>query len=163
MHHPTDRVTHTTAFVTPVVEHWLIREIAQWVHSTKERAQKERKRKKKNEIRARRRQRTRVISHLTNYPRVIHSDTALCLNDGFNTDGDLNQHALVCWRRIRRHTVCSLSATVVFVYPQFHFRSNGRLWLRLRSKVTASVIYHADIRCQHAAGENGVLMYEVLP
>ena len=32
MHHPTDRMTHTTAFVTPVVEHWLEREIAQWVH-----------------------------------------------------------------------------------------------------------------------------------
>ena len=35
MHHPTDRITHTTAFVTPVVEHWLEREIAQWVHSLK--------------------------------------------------------------------------------------------------------------------------------
>ena len=23
MHHPTDKITHTTAFVTPVVEHWL--------------------------------------------------------------------------------------------------------------------------------------------
>ena len=23
MHHPSDRITHTTAFVTPVVEHWL--------------------------------------------------------------------------------------------------------------------------------------------
>ena len=32
MHHPTDRITHTTAFVTTVVEHWLEREIAQWVH-----------------------------------------------------------------------------------------------------------------------------------
>ena len=32
MHHPTDRTTHTTAFVTPVVEHWLKQEIAQWVH-----------------------------------------------------------------------------------------------------------------------------------
>ena len=32
MHHPTERITHTTAFVTPVVEHWLEREIAQWVH-----------------------------------------------------------------------------------------------------------------------------------
>ena len=32
MHHPTDRITHTTAFVIPVVEHWLEREIAQWVH-----------------------------------------------------------------------------------------------------------------------------------
>ena len=32
MHHPTDRMTHTTAFVTPVVEHWLEREIAQCVH-----------------------------------------------------------------------------------------------------------------------------------
>ena len=31
MHHPTDRLTHTTPFVTPVVEHWLEREIAQWV------------------------------------------------------------------------------------------------------------------------------------
>ena len=31
MHHPTDRITHTTAFVTPVVKHWLEREIAQWV------------------------------------------------------------------------------------------------------------------------------------
>ena len=32
MHHLTDRIAHTTAFVTPVVEHWLEREIAQWVH-----------------------------------------------------------------------------------------------------------------------------------
>ena len=32
MHHPTDRIAHTTAFVTPVVEHWLEREEAQWVH-----------------------------------------------------------------------------------------------------------------------------------
>ena len=31
MHHPTDRIAHTTAFVTLVVEHWLEREIAQWV------------------------------------------------------------------------------------------------------------------------------------
>ena len=30
MHHPTDRIAHTTGFVTPVVEHWLEREIAQW-------------------------------------------------------------------------------------------------------------------------------------
>ena len=28
MHHPTDRITHTTTFVTSVVEHWLEREIA---------------------------------------------------------------------------------------------------------------------------------------
>ena len=28
MHHPTDRIAHTTAFVTPVVEHWLEWEIA---------------------------------------------------------------------------------------------------------------------------------------
>ena len=28
MHHPTDRIAHTTAFVIPVVEHWLEREIA---------------------------------------------------------------------------------------------------------------------------------------
>ena len=32
MHHPTDRITHTTALVTPVVEHWLEREIAPWAH-----------------------------------------------------------------------------------------------------------------------------------
>ena len=33
MYHPTDRLTHTTTFfVTPVVLHWLDREIAQWVH-----------------------------------------------------------------------------------------------------------------------------------
>ena len=29
MHHPTDRIAHTMAFGTPVVEHWLEREIAQ--------------------------------------------------------------------------------------------------------------------------------------
>ena len=36
MHHPADRITHTTAFVTPVVEHWLEREIATlgWRHNT---------------------------------------------------------------------------------------------------------------------------------
>ena len=38
MHHPTDRITHTTAFVIPVVEHWLEREIAQWVHPMKDRS-----------------------------------------------------------------------------------------------------------------------------
>ena len=32
MHHPTDRLVHTTAFVATVVEHRLEREIAQWVH-----------------------------------------------------------------------------------------------------------------------------------
>ena len=37
MHHPTDRIVHTTAFVTPVVEHWLEQEIAQWVHPMKDR------------------------------------------------------------------------------------------------------------------------------
>ena len=38
MHHPTDRIAHTTAFVTPIVEHWLEREIAQWVHPMKDRS-----------------------------------------------------------------------------------------------------------------------------
>ena len=38
MHHPTDRITHTTAFVTPVVEHWLEWEIAQRVHPMKNRS-----------------------------------------------------------------------------------------------------------------------------
>ena len=38
MHHPTDRIAHTTAFVTPVVEHWLEREIAQWVQPMKDRS-----------------------------------------------------------------------------------------------------------------------------
>ena len=36
MHHPTDSIAHTTAFVAPVVEHWLEREIAQWVHPMKD-------------------------------------------------------------------------------------------------------------------------------
>ena len=38
MHHPTDRITQTTAFVTPVVEHWLEWEIAQCVHPKKDRS-----------------------------------------------------------------------------------------------------------------------------
>ena len=38
MHHPTDRIAHTTAFGTPVVEHWPEREIAQWVHHMKDRS-----------------------------------------------------------------------------------------------------------------------------
>ena len=32
------RIALTTAFVTPVVEHWLEREIAQWVHPMKDRS-----------------------------------------------------------------------------------------------------------------------------
>ena len=32
MHHPVDGIAHTTAFDTPVVEHWLEREIDQWVN-----------------------------------------------------------------------------------------------------------------------------------
>ena len=31
-------IPHTTGFVTPVVEHWLEREIAQWVHPMKDRS-----------------------------------------------------------------------------------------------------------------------------
>ena len=38
MHHPTDRIAHITAFVTPVVEHCLEGEIAQWVHPMKDRS-----------------------------------------------------------------------------------------------------------------------------
>ena len=38
MHHPIDRITHTMAFVTPVVEHLLERVIAQWVHPMKDRS-----------------------------------------------------------------------------------------------------------------------------
>ena len=34
MHHLTDRITHTTAFVTPVMEHWVEREIAQCVSNS---------------------------------------------------------------------------------------------------------------------------------
>ena len=35
MHHPIDRIAHTTTFITPVLEHWLEREIAQWVHPSR--------------------------------------------------------------------------------------------------------------------------------
>ena len=38
MHHPTDRIAHTMVFVTSVVEHWLEREIAKWVHPMKDRS-----------------------------------------------------------------------------------------------------------------------------
>ena len=37
MHHPPQRIAYTTVFVTPVVVHWLEREIAQWVHPMKDR------------------------------------------------------------------------------------------------------------------------------
>ena len=30
--YPTDMTVHIMSFVTPVMEHWLEREIAQWVH-----------------------------------------------------------------------------------------------------------------------------------
>ena len=36
--HPTNRMAHTTAFVTPVVVPWLEREIAQWVHPMNDRS-----------------------------------------------------------------------------------------------------------------------------
>ena len=32
MHHPTERITQTMAFVTHVVEQWMKIEIAEWVH-----------------------------------------------------------------------------------------------------------------------------------
>ena len=32
MHRHTDRIAHTTAFVTTVMGHWLEQEIAQWGH-----------------------------------------------------------------------------------------------------------------------------------
>ena len=30
MHHPTDKIAHTTAFALPVMKHWLERELATW-------------------------------------------------------------------------------------------------------------------------------------
>ena len=38
MHHLTDRIAHTTAFVIPVMEHWLEQETAQWVLPMKDRS-----------------------------------------------------------------------------------------------------------------------------
>ena len=38
MHNPTYRIAHTMALVTQVVEHWLEREIAQWIHPMKDRS-----------------------------------------------------------------------------------------------------------------------------
>ena len=38
MHNPIDRIAHTTAFVTLIVDHWLEREIAQWVHPMNDRS-----------------------------------------------------------------------------------------------------------------------------
>ena len=35
MYHPTDRIAHTMAFVTPVVKYWLEQELAQWVNHDK--------------------------------------------------------------------------------------------------------------------------------
>ena len=32
MDHLTDKIAHAMTFDTPVVKHWLEREIAQWVH-----------------------------------------------------------------------------------------------------------------------------------
>ena len=34
MHNPIDRIAHTTAFVTPVVEHWLERDSKRGKHHT---------------------------------------------------------------------------------------------------------------------------------
>ena len=33
MHHPIDRIAHTTAFIAPVVEHWLEREIMMMINN----------------------------------------------------------------------------------------------------------------------------------
>ena len=38
IHHSTDMIAHTTAFGTPVLEHWLEREIDQWVYPVKDRS-----------------------------------------------------------------------------------------------------------------------------
>ena len=49
MHHPTDRIAHTTAFVTPVVEHWLEREIPLLRVEDRERKRVREIRERKNE------------------------------------------------------------------------------------------------------------------
>ena len=38
MHNPIERIAHTTAVDAPVMEHWLERQIAQWVHPMKDRS-----------------------------------------------------------------------------------------------------------------------------
>ena len=50
MHHPIDRIAHTTAFVTPVVEHWLERKIAQWVQPMKDNNNNNNNNNKRNKI-----------------------------------------------------------------------------------------------------------------
>ena len=60
MHHPTDRITHTTAFITPVVEHWLEREIKRRRNNNNKyinKNEKARKKKKKLAEKERRKQR----------------------------------------------------------------------------------------------------------
>ena len=34
MHRPTGTTVHTSAFVTPIVKHWLVQDIAAWVDPT---------------------------------------------------------------------------------------------------------------------------------
>ena len=58
IHHPTDRIIHITAFVTPVVEHWLEQEIAQWVGRQRE-SEREREREREERERERERERDR--------------------------------------------------------------------------------------------------------
>ena len=62
MHHPTDRIAHTTAFVTPVVEHWLEREI---VHKERKKERKKETRKKQERNKERNKQRKKEKERLS--------------------------------------------------------------------------------------------------
>ena len=42
MYHPTDRIAHTTVFVTPVVEHWLEPQVNGVGHMVKDQSDSER-------------------------------------------------------------------------------------------------------------------------
>ena len=103
MHH----IPHTTVFVTPVVVHWLEREIAQWVHPMKDRSDDPSHHERMLIPRS-------YISLLAASGPPLRSDYPCCVC-GVNEQLGLGCVASVTLRVSRIHKpVCSLSTTGIF-------------------------------------------------
>ena len=115
MHHPTDRIAHTTAFVTPVVEHWLEREIAQWIRPMRDRSDDPSHHKRTLLPRS-------YISLLSNTNGVV---------------GKRNQYQYTATERTNKKYKRQTSKTLTITSPQ-NTQTNGKIEV-FRTKLSATI------------------------
>ena len=131
MHHPTDRIAHTTAFVTTVVEHWLELEIAQWVHHMKDRSND-----------SSHHERMPLPRSYISLP--AHTDTQIDVH----TDGYINMYRQTC-TYIHTHTrtnTCTHTHIQTHMYKHTHVQTCTHVQTHTRARTHTHTYKHAHTR-----------------